>query len=434
MYDMLKNKKLLVVGSTPVDVRIVNVAHEMGMYVIVVDGINDYSKAPAKLIADEAWDIDYSKIDEVIEKAKGRIIDGVIAGYSEFRVLAACRIANALNLPFYATEEQILVTRNKRLFKDMCIKYGVKTPKDYFLKSLIDDEQLYKIDYPVIVKPTDYGGRKGITVVNCPEKMHEAIKYALEKSESKSIVIEEYLNGIEFTAVYTLDNGIIKLSCVNEKYTTSDQERITGLCNFLIAPASFTKQYIGDADKLIQDFLRGIGARNGVAFFQGMYTERGVYVFEMGYRINGNDDFISIEKNNGVNCLKMLINYSVTGEMGDGIEKNNPIYKKITVALPINVHGGKISLIDYSNLLNRDDIFDINCFVKVGDVIPEDGSTNQKAMLIRYVGDTIADIKSEFEFILQNVFIKDENDKNMLFANFDFNVLENNYTYNCYGG
>ena len=131
MYEHLNGKKLLLIGSDAGNMHIVNAAHEMGVYVIAVDGLTDYSHAPAKRAADEAWDIDYNDTDTIVERAKTANVDGVFAGYSEFRVLAACRIANKLNLPFYADEEQINITRNKRIFKDWCVKYDIPIPKDY---------------------------------------------------------------------------------------------------------------------------------------------------------------------------------------------------------------------------------------------------------------------------------------------------------------
>ena len=60
MYEALKGKKLLIIGSDSGNINIVNAAREMGVYTIAADGISDWSRAPAKRAADEGWDIDYS--------------------------------------------------------------------------------------------------------------------------------------------------------------------------------------------------------------------------------------------------------------------------------------------------------------------------------------------------------------------------------------
>lgn len=427
MYECLKGKKILVIGSGASNISIVNTAHELGMYVVVVDGISDKTKTPAKNIADEAWDLDYSNIDLVVKKATENNIDGVFAGYSEYRVLAALKIAEAMKLPFYATEEQIDLTRNKRFFKNECSKYGIKTPKDYCYNYPITDSELNSIEYPVIVKPADYAGRKGITICYNDRNIQAAISYAASYSESKMIIIEEFLAGVEFSAIYTLVDGAISLSCVNEKYISDDQERQTGLCEFLISPASFIKKFEDEVSNNIINFLKGINAKNGVAFFQGMSTSKGIYIFEMGYRVNGNNDFYVIEKNNDVSFLKMLLNYSIQGTMGEGQEKDNPYYKKFYATMLMNVHAGIIDNIEYDKIVGMNSIDDIQCFVSTGQEIIEDGSTQQKAMSIKMSADSVAKIIECVEYINSNVKILDKNGNNMLFKPFNPKKIALNY-------
>lgn len=428
MYEHLRGKTLLIVGSDISNIAIIETAQELGMYAIVVDGIVDRSKAPAKNIADEAWDIDYSNIDEIKKRAIERKIDGVFAGYSEYRVLAALKIAEAMGLPFYATEEQINLTRNKRFFKDECIKYGVKTPKDFCFNYPVMENDLKSIEYPVIVKPADYAGRKGITICHDEENIKDAISFAASYSKSKMIIIEEFLQGIEFAAIYTLVDGNITLSCVNEKYISDDQERQSGLCEFVITPASFTKRFEIEANENIINFLKGIDAKNGVAFFQGMCTEKDIYVFEMGYRVNGNNDFYVIEKNNNVSFLKMLLNFAITGAMGKGQEKDTPYFSKFCATMPLNIHGGLVDFIDYSILNNNQNFEDIRCFVHSGQVIFEDGTTQQKAMSIRMSSEKIEGIIECIKQIESHVRILDKDGKNMLFKPFNYEKLEINYS------
>ncbi|MBQ7596100.1 MAG: hypothetical protein IJU45_05495, partial [Clostridia bacterium] len=182
MYEELKGKKLLVIGSEECDANIVRAAREMGIYVIVVDGNKKSSATFAKNLADESWDIDYRKVEEIGEKSKAAGVNGVLAGYSEFRVSAACKIAQYIGTPFYATEDQIELTRNKRRFKDACKRFGVLVPKDYVINSVADIEKTTDIRFPVIVKPTDAAGRKGITICQDEKQLRQAIDLALDYS------------------------------------------------------------------------------------------------------------------------------------------------------------------------------------------------------------------------------------------------------------
>ena len=353
-------KKLLLIGSDVSNMSIVETAHDMGIYVIAADGISDPNNAPTKRAADEAWDIDYFDTDGLAEKCAESGVDGVIAGYSEFRVLAACRLAERMGFPFYATEEQIQLTRNKRLFKDACRRYGIPTPRDYCFSYPMTEAEKENISFPVIVKPADYAGRKGITVCLDRESLEAAVEFAGEMSVSKTVIVEDYLDGIEFSSVYTLANGQISLSCVNEKYITDDQKRKSGLCEFLISPASFYDRYIQELDSKIKDFLKGIGATDGVAFFQGMVTPEKIFVFEMGYRVNGNNDFQVVERINGINFLKMLIAHSLTGDMCADLSKDNPRFPCYSCTLLFYAHAGKIAKFAWRELLSNDRISDIN--------------------------------------------------------------------------
>ncbi len=426
MYEHLRGKKLLIIGSDSGSINIIDAARDMGIYTIVVDGITDRGNAPAKKLADEAWDIDYSHTDEIAERCKACGVDGVFAGYSEFRVLAACAISNKIGTPFYANKEQIDLTRNKRIFKDEISKYGVPVPRDYSFSYPVSDEVKDKVEYPVIVKPADYAGRKGITVCYSRSELDTAVEYAASKSQSKTVIIEDYIDGVEFSSVYTLSKGEISLSCVNEKYITDDQERKTGLCEFLISPSKSYERYLNELDGNVRNFIKGIKAENGVVFFQGMITKKKIYVFEMGYRLNGNNDYVVIEKFNNINYMKMMIAYSLSGDMCDDIKKDNPLYIKYACSFLMYAHAGTIGKFDYEKICGYPGVEEVETDAWVGKQIAEDGSTGQKLMRIKIIAPTLENVVSIVKFIQTNVTVEDTEGRNMLFKPFRAECLLEN--------
>ena len=424
--EHLNGKKLLVIGSSEREANIVRTAQSLGVYVIVSDGLPKSPKTIAKHIADESWDIDYSKIEEIGDKCKQEGVDGVIAGYSEFRVLAACRIANYIGTPFYATEEQIEITRNKRLFKDRCSQYGVPVPKDYVFSDHIPDNILEIVNYPVIVKPTDYAGRKGITICYDESQLNEAIPYALKMSQSKTVIVEDYIVGTEFSAIYSISNGEISLSCFNEKYLNESQIRKTGLCDLALTPSKHLQKYIDTTDVGVRAFLKGIGAKDGVAFFQGIVDERCCWVFEMGYRLNGGNDYFLIEKNNGISYMKMLISHSLIGKMGDDLKKDNPFFKTFSCNYIVYAHEGIVSKISYEGEKNLPGIDEVHVYMSPGTVIVEDGSTQQSAFSFKLSADTIERIGDLILYIQDNCILEDPNGRDLLFEPFDVKRLNKN--------
>lgn len=422
MYEELRGKKLLILGSSEIDANIVKAAQELGVYTIVADGINKSPSTIAKNIADESWDINYAHTREIGEKCKAENVDGVLAGYSEFRVSAACKIAEYIGSPFYATQDQIELTRNKRLFKDACRRYGIHVPKDYTIKDVKDNSQCSKIRFPVIVKPTDAAGRKGITICYDPKGVTKAVDYALEYSESGTVVIEEYVVGTEFVSVYTLKDGKYYLSCFNEKYLNQECKS-SGLCDLALAPSAYMSMYIENADHDIKAFLKGIGAKNGVAFFQGIATEDDIYIFEMGYRLNGGNDYYITERENGVSYMKMLIAHSLTGRMEGDASRYNPYYSKFYANLLLYAHAGIIADIRFDGDNGKEGIGDVHIKNVVGSTVVENGTTLQGAFTFKLEAETIPKLIDLIHYCQNHAVMTDINGNNMLFSPFDTNAL-----------
>ncbi|MBR4458428.1 MAG: ATP-grasp domain-containing protein [Clostridia bacterium] len=421
MYEQLKGKRLLVIGSAEIDANIVNAAHEMGIYVIVADGVKKSTATFAKNLADEAWDIDYRDTETVAQKCRENGVDGVLAGYSEFRVAAACRIANCIGCPFYATLDQIELTRNKRRFKDTCRKYGVQVPTDYRSEDMDKAEYLAGVRFPVIVKPTDAAGRKGITICQEASQLGKAIALARSQSVTGTIVIEEYVKGIEFVAVYTLQDGHSSLSCFNEKYL--DKESTSGLCDLALAPSSYLDQYIGSCDQPVRAFLKGIRAENGVAFFQGIVTQDRVVVFEMGYRLNGGNDYFIADKENGINYMKMLISHSLTGKMEGDLDLDKPRFGRYYANFLLYAHAGTVGRVKFHGTMDKEGLEDIHIKKVAGMTVKDDGSTQQCAFTFKLSADSRQGIIDLIHYCQANAEMTDEHGNNMLFSPFDASVL-----------
>lgn len=419
----LEGKKLLIVSSDGSDRALIKAGRELGLYIICCDKYNS-TISPSKAMADEAWDIDYSQTKVVAEKCREAGVDGVIAAYAENRVDAACKISNAIGRPFYATKDQLDLTRNKVLFKNLCKKHDIPTPHNYKLSIPITDEQINAIQFPVIVKPSDSGGRKGITVCYSKDQLSDAIEKALAESIYKEVVVEQFITGTEMSAIYTIADGKASLSCLNDKYISEDEDSKGFLCTFVLTPSKYLGQYHDTIDSKVKEMLKEIGVENGVATFQMMACDDGIYIFEMGYRINGNNDFTIIEKENGLNYCHMLMSYSLTGSMGDDIEKDNPFFSKYYGTFVVLLHSGKITRLDYDELKGVKGIEDIYFTKQLGDIVSNRATNVHKSGMIKFSADTLEEAKQMVHFIQTHLHIEDESGNNMLFDEFDTSRLD----------
>ena len=419
----VRGKKLLVIGSDAGNVHIIDQAKAMGVYTIAVDNETDHSKCPAKLAADEAWDMNYRDVDAIAARCREEHVEGVIAGYSEYRVLLAAEISDRIGAPFYVTAEQMELTRNKRTFKELCAKYGVPVPKEYCTNGVMTDAEKDAVQYPVIVKPSDYGGRIGISVCNNRAELDAALEDALKHSESRTVVAEQYIRGTELMAIYTLSDGEISLSIINDKYLSHEGHLYDTLCEVAITPSCYYQQYMDTVDAQIREFIRGIGMKNGVAFFQFVATDEAIYAFEMGLRLNGGNDWKLINAHNGVNACEMLIRYSLTGEMGGDLSKDNPCFDEYLATFVMYAHGGEVGEVDYSGILNQDGIIDVHPYLFPGKIIPDCGTTQQKVFSIKIKAPDMQGVVDRIRLIQDRVVVKNTDGENMLFGNFDVQRL-----------
>ena len=157
MKEQIKGKKLLVLGGTVDEINLVKRAQKLGAYVIVTDYYENRDISVAKTIADEAWDVSWSDVPQIVQKCKDNKIDGITAGYSEIKIDYLIKICKCLDKPCYINEKQLEITRNKKLFKEYCRSCNVPTVKEYVDVDSVDE-------YPVIVKPVDRSAAIGIHI------------------------------------------------------------------------------------------------------------------------------------------------------------------------------------------------------------------------------------------------------------------------------
>lgn len=420
MFENLRGKRLLVISSDINDMTFVNAAKDMGVYVICCDRYSDYLVSPSKEAADEAWDIDYRDTAQIVERCKASKVDGVIAGYGEDRVYFAAKIASEIGTPFYATMEQIDFTRNKIAFKKKCHACGLSTPHGYSLVQCEKDPD--SISFPVIVKPSDNGGRKGISICEKMDELQKAIVEAKKFSANGEVVIEDYIDGMELIAVYTIKDGEYSLSCLNDKYHSEDANG-SKLCDMVIGPSKYYQRFIREADSGIKSLLSDIRAMNGVANFQFIINDTGIYAFEMGYRINGNDDFKTIKRFNGIDFVKMLISYSLVGDMGDDLKKDNPAFRKYGCTLCGYLNPGTIYRIDTEGLEKRDNIFDVFLLKREGFCAKEGQTNAQKAFMVKFEATTPDVVKDTILYIQNHLKFLDRDGNNLLMKHFDVKRL-----------
>lgn len=329
MSRKFEGKTLLVLGSNVGAVDIVNYARENGAYTMAAD-YYPAERSAAKRAADEAVDISTADVDALVKLVEERHVDGVLAGISEFNLLKAMEISERVGLPFYFNAEMWDSVENKSKFRALCEKHHVPCPKTYFTGKNISDEAWAAISYPVMLKPVDASSSKGVyrCLKESELRIHEA--EALEQSACGEIIVEECVDGDEFTAHYTIADGRISLASVDNRYPVAVHEGDpTTIPVARIYPFLFLDEYIKQVDLQMKALCRDLGIRNAILFIQGLYNSEtnSFCIFEAGLRSAGEAPYRFIKRINGVNAMEVLVDHVLSVPSEFDTDKDDPTMK-----------------------------------------------------------------------------------------------------------
>ena len=208
-------EKLLILGGNILSCDIVKAARELGIHTIVTDW-NDISLSPAKLLADDYWNISLVDYDSLSEKIKQEKINGIITGFTDSYLLPYQHLCELNNLPCYGTKEQFEKTLDKATFKSICRANGVDVVPQYDLQTF--DKSVISEKNKVIIKPVDNSGSRGICLCQSPNDFDEMLQYALSFSQKKDVVLERYMECDDVSFEYKMQDGEVMLSSICDRY------------------------------------------------------------------------------------------------------------------------------------------------------------------------------------------------------------------------
>lgn len=184
-------KRLMLLGGIRYLLPVIKAAHHHGYYVITVDYVPDNI---AHQYSDEFHNVSILDKDAVLKLAQELKIDGILSFGVDPGVITAAFVAEKMNLPFQCSYKSACILQDKSLFRQFLKdnNFNVPNAKGYSSK----EDALADTDYfnwPIIVKPVDSAGSKGVTKIDLKEQLPSAIEYALSESHNGHFIIEDFL-------------------------------------------------------------------------------------------------------------------------------------------------------------------------------------------------------------------------------------------------
>ncbi len=357
----------MVLAAGLLQIPVIKKAREMGYYVIAVD---DDPDAPGMVLADKAI-VPGGLMNEerLVAIAKEEHIDGVIHPCSEVAMNVMGRINDELHLCGISKEIAIRAT-NKHLMREAFEAYGAPSPKSILTK---DEEDAWNVfcnefDTNAILKPSRNSGSRGIAKVVKGISKDEFValyRRALDESRDHQVLIEQFIEGPEFSVEVIVWQGIPHVLAVTDKKTTEAPYFVELGHN---QPSLYPEDI---QQKLKEGAIAGckaLGLTNCAAHCELKVQNNEAYLMEIGARMGG--DFISTELTHLSSGIDMV---AATIDTVLGVEPNLiSIEEKHGVAIRyFTPKPGKVVSIENTEALNRNDVYDAEIYVKPGDVVRE---------------------------------------------------------------
>ena len=413
----IHGKKLLFFDGSGLAASAVKRAKELGVTTIVA---NFYppEKSPAKLIADESWDVDFSKVDDMVKLIHDNNIDGIFVGWTDSHLPYYAEICEKAGLPACGTVEQFdILSNDKRRFKQACREYGVPTIPEYKIDLNFTREDLDKFQYPVLVKPADESGSRGVRRCDSEEEFISYYKELYENSKSKKILVEKYIDSPkEIYLHYTVQDGYCSLSSTFMKQKAIGEGKVASSAILHVFPSSYIELYEKTAHAAVKHMFEDLGLKNCVVMMQGFIDDDKFYFYESGLRMGGEQFYVFASPINGINALDMMIEFSVTGKMtcGNVKEQDNPYYTKTCCNYYITLKAGTITTIEgLSEVEAMSQVLQNATFKKIGDVISATNSLDRVIYRLHVMDDTPEALAKTLEKISHTLRVLDENGKDM---------------------
>ncbi len=421
MKKIFEGKKLLVLGTNTGSEDIVSYAKESGAYVVVTDYVNE-NDSLAKKMADESILISTADVESLTAYVKENNIHGVFAGISEFNLLKAMEVSERCGLSFYCNRKQWDSIEQKNLFRLNCENNQVPVPKTYFTGSKTDEWILSGLVYPVVLKPVDSCASLGVHICNDESELKKYEKDALQHSDSGTIIIEEYIEGDEFTAHYTIVNGKAYLSCIDNRYPIALNEgKVTTIPVARIFPSLFIDEYMKQVNEYMVGLCEGMQLENAILFIQGIYNKKAnrFAIFEGGLRIAAEAPYRFISEINGFNSMHLLVDQILQNKTvynGD-----DPYLSGMTCGIVSFVaKGGRVGRITglETTIRSLDSVIRYENRYPVGSDTPNGDTLKQLMLRFVLICENREKMKQDIQYLNENIHVYDT-DNNEMVLKFD---------------
>lgn len=316
---MSHQKKIMLLGGIHYLLPVIKAAHEQGYYVITADYLPNNI---AHQYSDEYCNVNIIDKNAVLQAAKALNIDGIISFGVDPGVVSAAYVQEQMGLPQMGPYESVRILQNKDLFRAFLKEHGFNVPnaRSYTSRDIaLSDTDWFT--YPMIVKPTDSAGSKGVTRIDKLAEYADAVDNAFKKSISGTIIVEEFIDKVgcsSDTDSFLLDGELKFVSFNAQRFDESAANPYT--------PAAFSwpstfAEHEEFLRKELQRLLSLLNMKTSVFNIETRVASNGKsYIMECTPRGGGNRLCEMLHYATGVDLITAQVRAAV-GDYVEGVEQ-----------------------------------------------------------------------------------------------------------------
>lgn len=360
-------KKILLLGGSKQQIVAIEMAKKQGYYTILCDYLTEN---PGQYYSDEFYCVSTTDKQAVLDIAREEKVDGIVAYGSDPAAPTAAYVAEKLSLPTNPYKSVDLLT-NKDKFRTFLEEHEFCTPKAKGYSSVEEARnEIGEFKLPVIIKPVDSSGSKGVSKLVNVDRLEEKVKIALGFSIKKRIIIEEY---VEMSGYQVAGDGFTVDGQLTFRCFANDHFNQSGLNPYVPISASFpydnSKEIHDKIHNEIQRLFNLLEMKTGAYNFDvRVDEEENIYIMEVGPRNGGNFIPQVTKYATGVDMLK----YTIKAAMGEDckeIKMSEPkgFWSYYAIHSP---KSGVLSEIRINEQVKKKNIVESHLNYKIGDKVP----------------------------------------------------------------
>ena len=359
-------KRVLMLGGSIYQTYAIKAAVEMGYYVITCDYLPDN---PGHKFAHEYHNVSTTDKEAVLELARKLKVDGIVAYASDPAAPTAAYVSEKLGLPT-SPYKSVEILSKKHLFRQYLTEHGFNVPKaKSYTKYEEAEKDIDSFHLPVMVKPVDSSGSKGINKLTDKSQLKAFVEDALSYSRDKIFLIEEFIvkNGPQISGdAFSVDGKLVFHCLGNEFYSTKVDKDFAplGECWPTVMPQEVIDTLAADLQRLISSLEMKSNAYN----VEAIYGQDGkVYILELGARSGGSLIPQVTALATGVDMVPYVIKAALGEDCSD--LKMAPVKGHWSNYMAHANETGKYAGIEYDDNFKKNHLVDFVTDIKEGDPV-----------------------------------------------------------------